>query len=259
MRVIVTRPESDAAVWVAALQAGGHEAVSLPLIDIEPPADASTVQRTWQRWTEWQAVMFVSAQAVRLFFHQRPPDVPLLPAPRCWATGPGTCEALMQAGVPADRIDSPSADAPQFDSEALWQRVGPSVKASAPVLIVRGADATHDATPEGNGRDWLARQLQALDVPVVWLVAYARRAPRWTDAQCAQARAALCDGSVWFISSSQALSHLRGCLPEQSWQQARCIATHPRIAETARALGFGDVRIARPVLPDVLRSLESWA
>ena len=258
MRVIVTRPEADAAVWVASLQAAGHEAVSLPLIDIAPPADASTVQRAWQRWTDWQAVMFVSAQAVRLFFQQRPSDVPLLPAPRCWATGPGTCQALMQAGMPADRIDSPPDDAPQFDSEALWQRVGPSVSASAAVLIVRGVDATHGASPDGNGRDWLARQLQGRDVPVVWLVAYERRAPCWSAAQRAQAHAASHDGSVWFISSSQGLSHLRGCLPDQSWQQARCIATHPRIAETARALGFADVRIARPVLADVLRSLESW-
>jgi len=257
MRVIVTRPEADAAVWVSALHDAGHNAVSLPLIDINPPADATAVHRAWQRWTEWQAVMFVSAQAVRQFFQQRPESWPLVPAPRCWATGPGTCRALLQAGVPAHLIDSPSDDAVQFDSEMLWQRVHHRVRPSDPVLIVRGADTAHAASVDGNGRNWLARQLQAAGVPVVWLVAYERRAPHWTDAQSAQAQAAAHDGSVWLFSSSQALSHLKQCLPQQSWQQARCIATHPRIAESARMLGFSEIHIVRPVLADVLRSLES--
>jgi uroporphyrinogen-III synthase len=37
------------------------------------------------------------------------------------------------------------------------------------------------------------------------------------------------------------------------------LATHPRIAEAARALGFAEVITARPALADVVRALESWA
>jgi uroporphyrinogen-III synthase len=52
---------------------------------------------------------------------------------------------------------------------------------------------------------------------------------------------------------------LAQALPDQSWTQARCIATHDRIAKTAQTLGFGEVHAARPSLGDVLRSLELLA
>ena len=86
--------------------------------------------------------MFVSAQAVRLFFAQRPPGLNLnAPMPRCWATGPGTARALIEAGVAAQSIDQPRATAGQFDTEALWAVVGAQVRAGDDVLIVRGMDA----------------------------------------------------------------------------------------------------------------------
>ena len=49
----------------------------------------------------------------------------------------------------------------------------------------------------------------------------------------------------------------------QVWAQAaRAVATHPRIADAARAAGFGVVRLSRPTLDDVVRvvaSIESGA
>jgi uroporphyrinogen-III synthase len=46
-------------------------------------------------------------------------------------------------------------------------------------------------------------------------------------------------------------------LPGQSWAQARALATHPRIAQAVRALGFASVRESRPAFDDVLASIES--
>jgi len=76
MRVIVTRPETDAQAWLDAIQKAGHEAVYLPLIEIGPAPDLQAVDLAWQNWTRWQAVMFVSAQAVRYFFASRPGAMP---------------------------------------------------------------------------------------------------------------------------------------------------------------------------------------
>jgi uroporphyrinogen-III synthase len=266
MRVVITRPAGDAQVWVDAMQAAGHEALALPLIDVGPLAHTDLVTQAWARWSEWQAVMFVSAQAVRYFFEGQPAAGSH--GPRCWATGPGTHKALLQAGVSEGSIDSPGADATQFDSEALWQRVSPQVEAARPVLIVRGVDLETGEqapsqsainTPAGTGRDWLAQQLQAAGVSVHFVVAYERRPPSWTTEQKNQAQQAASDGSVWCFSSSQAIAHLAQALPDQSWTQARCIATHDRIAKTAQTLGFGEVHAARPSLGDVLRSLELLA
>lgn len=260
MRVVITRPAGDAQAWVNALQAAGHQALALPLIDVGPAIDAQPVVQAWDQWPQFQAVMFVSAQAVRFFFSHSPAGLTWVNGPRCWATGPGTHKALLQAGVPESCIDSPAADAVQFDSEALWRRVSTQVQVGRPVLIVRGQDgAVTEGLANGAGRDWLAQQIEAAGAQVHFVVAYERRLPDWTVEQKEQAHQAATDGHVWCFSSSQAIRHLGQILPMQSWAKARCIATHARIAQTAQALGFGEVQTSRPSLEDVLRSLESLA
>jgi uroporphyrinogen-III synthase len=275
MRVIVTRPETDAQAWLDAIQKAGHEAVYLPLIEIGPAPYAQAVDLAWQQWPRWQAVMFVSAQAVRMFFAQRPMQA----GPRFWATGPGTRQALIEAGVAANAIDAPNADSAQFDSEALWQVVSPSLKKQVPVLIVRGnedsldrnptltANANANAStsnnqpvnPQGVGRDWLAQQIIQAGASVEFVVAYSRRPPQWSATQLEIAKQAAFDGSVWCLSSSQAVLHLQAQLPNVQWNKACCVATHARIAQTARDVGFVHVVQTRPVLSDVLASLESLA
>jgi len=196
--------------------------------------------------------MFVSGNAARGFFAQAqgsdwPANV------RAWAPGPGTRDALRDAGVPAAAIDSPPDDAAQFDSEQLWPRVEAQVATGDRVLLVRGADA--QGQPQG--RDWLARQLAARGVDVTAIAAYARLRPVWTSAQADLAATAANDGSLWLFSSSEAVGHLAELLPRQQWDAARAIATHPRIAQAARALGFGAVMASRPGLADVAASIES--
>ena len=279
MRVIVTRPETDAQAWLDAIQKAGHEAVYLPLIEIGPAPDTQAVDLAWQQWPRWQAVMFVSAQAVRMFFAQRPMQA----GPRFWATGPGTRQALIEAGVAANAIDVPNADSAQFDSEALWQVVSPSLKKQVPVLIVRGNEDALDSNPtltanahananansnpsnnqpvnpQGVGRDWLAQQIIQAGASVEFVVAYSRRPPQWSAPQLEIAKQAAFDGSVWCFSSSQAVLHLQAQLPNVQWNKACCVATHARIAQTARDVGFVHVVQTRPVLSDVLASLESLA
>ena len=271
MRVLITRPAGDASVWLDALQTAGYQALVLPLIDVGPVSHSQPVLQAWATWSEYQAVMFVSAQAVRYFFDSQPATMRAdagratsptwTRGPRCWATGPGTHKALLQAGVPEACIDSPGADAAQFDSEALWQRVSAQVQKGRPVLIVRGLDVNTqpDAALNGTGRDWLAQQLHAAGALAQFVVAYERRAPEWSASQHMQAAQAAMDGSVWCFSSSQAIQNLALALPAQSWAQARCIATHPRIAQTAQALGFGEIHLSKPSLTDLLVSLESLA
>ncbi len=255
MRVVLTRPAADAQTWMDAFKAAGHEVVALPLIEIKPASNAPLIQEAWALWPNWQAVMFVSAQAVRHFFEHRPNEVPSFEnGPRCWATGPGTHKALLQAGVPTHLIDSPSADAAQFDSEALWECVRERVLLNKSVLIVRGQDES-----SGTGRDWLANQLKTRGADVQSVVAYERCVPSWSPDQLSMAQAAAQGDWVWCFSSSQALQNLQRLLPLQNWAQMRCIVTHPRIAQTAATLGFGLVKTAKPSVNEVLASLESLA
>ena len=279
IRAIVTRPAPEAEAWVKALEKDGVEALALPLIDIRPTRDPAALAAAWAGIGSFEAVMFVSAPAVAHFFAAQPallepgggPAVPW----RAWATGPGTAAALERAGVPKDAIDLPDTASAQWDSEALWQRVRGHFEDPAPaaqaarrrVLIVRGADAQGRAA----GRDWLAQQLQACGVDVEFAQSYERHPPLWTAASRAFALASVPavapdaqppgvrpdTPAVWVFSSSEAIANLLSLMPGQSWARACAVATHPRIAQSARDAGFGVVCLSRPGLDAVRASIKS--
>ncbi len=252
MRAIVTRPAQEAVHWVSALGQRGIEAVALPLIDIVEGPQPQAVAAAWTQLAQFAAVMFVSPNAVAHFLAQRPQG-PAWPATRAWAPGPGTRDALLARGVPAAQIDAPAPGAVQFDSETLWQQVGAGVRPGDRVLVVRGAGESGQA----EGREWLAGRLAAAGATVEAVAAYARHMPQWQEKERTLAAQAARDGSLWLFSSSQAIAHLRQLLPGQDWSAAQALATHPRIADAARAAGFGVVRGSRPALADVVASIES--
>ena len=174
-------------------------------------------------------------------------------------TGPGSLAALRQAGVEAACIDAPDTQAGQFDSEALWAVVAPRVVPGYRVLIVRGmGDASMDPDVGGGvGRNWFSSQVQAAGGVVEFVVAYQRCQPDWSASDRQQVHQAACDGSVWLFSSSEAIANLQSAFPDVSWAQARAVATHVRIAQAARAAGFSVVCESRPVLADLVASIES--
>ncbi|WP_323740878.1 uroporphyrinogen-III synthase [Caenimonas koreensis] len=254
MRLIVTRPRQEADQWVAQLVQRGVQAQALPLIEILPAADTTSVAQAWAALPGVRAVMFVSSNAVRHFFaHANANAAHWPPGTRAWATGPGTLKALRDAGVASDAIDAPSADAKQFDSETLWAQVASQVSSGDRVQIVRGAEA---GQPQNQGRDWLEQQLAGADAVVTTVIAYQRGTPAWTPAE--QASAAALAADCWLFSSSQAIANLRQLLPLQSWKQARAIATHARIAAAAQDAGFGVVCVSRPTVDAVVAALKSF-
>jgi uroporphyrinogen-III synthase len=259
-------------------------AEALPLIEIAPASAAADVQalrQAWQTLDRYAACMFVSGNAVEHFFKENKAPAQeerdqeaintianhapnrLPPALRFMAPGPGTVAALRAAGVPAGQIDAPALDASQFDSEALWQVVGQRDWQGRRVLVVRGQSLAADGEGAGSpGRDWLARQWQAAGAQVDFVAVYQRRAPLLAEAQVQRAKAASTDGSVWLFSSSEAVANLASQphLSRLDWRRARAVATHPRIADTLRAAGWGVVVESRPALKDikaVVRSIES--
>ena len=250
--VVVTRPAREAQAWVKRLKDAGWDARPLPLIDIGDAPDPASLRQARQALCSYDAAMFVSAQAVERFCAGF--SWPGCPATRVWAPGPGTAAALLRQGVPADRVDQPAPDAAQFDSEALWAVVAPQVRPGHRLLVVRGA--TMDS-PNGNVREWLASQCRAAGGEIDWCVAYARRAPVWGVKERAQAVEWSGPQAIWLFSSTEAVNHLATLCPGIDWRGARALATHQRIADTARDLGFGDVRTTRPAVAEVLHALES--
>lgn len=265
--VILTRPLPEALHWQQLLQARGLDAAVLPLLDIAPAADPATLaalQRMGQELAGYRAVMFVSPNAVRGLLAA--PGLPDLLAQavhaqglRLWAPGPGTAKVLEQSGLAASAIDSPPADAPQFDSESLWAVVAPQIRPGDRVLIVRGASLHSTTDGQGSGREWLSSQLRSLGAQVELVGVYSRQCPAATPALKERLAAHCAARDLWLFSSSEAIAHLLQLCPAQDWSRQRALATHPRIAATARSAGFGDVLECKPDVESVSASIESWS
>ena len=251
MRVIVTRPAAQAAEWVARLQGQGVDAVALPLMAIEPAADAAPINAAWAQLAGHRLVIFVSPNAAEQFFAHRLFHAAWPVGTWAGSPGPGTTHTLIGLGVPEARIIEPAPDAAQFDSESLWARLREHDWQGGAVLIVRG---------EGGGRDWLVTTLREHGAQVGLLAAYRRAEPALSAAEHSTLAAAQAEPAeyLWFFSSSEAIDNLAHAAPGAQWPHALAIATHPRIAQRARALGFASVVEARPALDAVVACIQSF-
>jgi uroporphyrinogen-III synthase len=246
LQLLVTRPQPQADTWVRELRAHGVPAHALPLLQIEHAADPAA-RAAWHALERLALVMFVSPNAVQSFFALRPAGAAWPQTTLAGSTGPGTTQALRAVGVPAAQIAEPAREAAQFDSEALWHRLRERSWAGSRALVVRG----------DGGRDWLGEQLRDAGAQVEFVRTYRRVPPQWSAEQQAIAEAALHapQNSVWLLSSSQATAHLPTLLPHARWPAAQAWATHERIAQAARALGFGAVHTVAPTQQSVV---DAW-
>jgi uroporphyrinogen-III synthase len=250
--VLVGRPREQADAWVGELAALGVPARALPLIDIAGAPDPAAVDAVFAQVEAAvePVLVFVSPNAVIGFFEAvasvRGTPVHALAWPaqaRAAATGPGTVAALRECGVPLERIAAPAADAAQFDSEALWWAIAGWPWARRPVWIVRG----------NGGRDWLGQQLRDAGADVRVVQSYSRAAPALSEEGLALLAEALAQPArwIWMFSSSEAIDHLQALAPQSAWHAGRALASHPRIAERARSLGFGTVTSVSPTAVSV--------
>jgi len=239
LRVLVTRPQPQADEWVQRLGALGLRAAALPLLQTGEAGDPAALQAAAADLPGCALAMFVSPSAVAHWRARLPADWAWPAGVWAGATGPGTQAALRAAGVPEAAIVAPPADGGRFDSEALWAELAARRDwRGARVQIVRGV----------GGRDWLADTLRAAGAAVLLVEAYRRSAPVPDAAgRAVLAEALAAPGNhVWLFSSSEAVGHLPMLAPGADWAGARALATHPRIAEAARALGCGRVGLVLP-------------
>jgi uroporphyrinogen III methyltransferase / synthase len=178
--------------------------------------------------------------------------------------GPGSVAALARHGVaaPACQVISPHAaaddDTARFDSEGLYaaleQALGANAFEGKRVLIVRG----------DGGREWLADRLREAGAEVETVAAYRRIVPDPSVSTWQRVHALLAgEPHVWLVTSSEGVRNLADLARDHltstevaQLKHAPFVAPHPRIAETARGLGFdsitvsgaGDERIARALL-----------
>lgn len=256
--LVVTRPQPDAALWVQQLQTAGIDACALPMMVIGPsrsPAAVAAVHTALQQLHSYQALMFVSGNAVRYFFAQMRQTATTLPASaQFWSPGPGTTKALISEGISPQSVIEPASNAPQFDSESLWEQAQHHVRAGDRILIVRGGDGANAA---GQGRQWLTERLQQRGVHVSFAPVYERQAPSTTPELLQRITELRNQQALWLFSSSECVQHLVHCNTDWSWQAHTALATHPRIAKQAHTAGFGQVLDTLPTVQGITASIKS--
>ncbi len=211
---------------------------------------------------QYALVVFVSPNAVdRAFAHYDAIWPHALPV---GVVGPGSVAALARHGVeaPAYRVISPTVaaddDAGRFDSEALFAALEASLGVGGfegqRVLIVRG----------DGGREWLADRLQEAGAQVDKVAAYRRIVPEPAIGAWSRVHQLLSgEPHAWLVTSSEGVRNLDELAQEHltvgeiaQLKRAALVTPHPRIAQTARGVGFdritvsgaGDERIARTLL-----------
>lgn len=254
--VVVTRPRRQAGPLADAIAALGRTPVVLPLLEIAPLADASALRAALANLDRYALVAFVSPNAIDAAFAH----VGAWPAAVAIAVvGAASRAALARHPglAPATRIVSP-LDAAHSDSEhlieALEHELGLQALRGRRVLVVRG----------DGGRELLPDALRAAGAEVETVTAYRRAVPALTPALAAALGPLLASPNDWIITSSEALrglvdlaGRLETPLTVADLQHQRLIVPHARIAQTARALGFGQVTLTGSGDERLLAALQS--
>jgi len=159
-RVLVTRPREQAGDLVERLEAMGAEPIVAPMIRIVPPEDYAPLDAATARVTEFDWIVFASANAVDAFMERLlagPRDLRALGATKICVVGQATAEHLAKHGVKADLIPA------EYRAEA----VVPAMKELAPI------DGLRVLLPRGDiGREVIAEELRRGGADVTEIVAY---------------------------------------------------------------------------------------
>lgn len=255
--ILVTRPAAQAGTLCALIAAAGGEAVPFPTLEIISTwkSDPRGSLLNSGNLIKTDIVVFISPTAVNEGLGALSEyGVTLLNWPAgtaVAAVGRGTAAALARQGIatviaPTDGADSEALAAlPVFRPESV---------AGKSILIVRG---------EG-GRDWLVDTLRSRGAQVSVAECYRRALPRADAGLTARALA----GS-WMVGAIAAATvHSRGALdnllvmlPAAARPAALAtplFASHPRIAEHARALGARDVHVCGPGDTEMIAGLRAF-
>lgn len=231
MRVLVTRPEPDAGKTAAALIAGGHEPVVVPLLSIRNCAAAARPLE--QALPGAQGVVFTSANGVRAFAALNPQRaVPV------FAVGPASAAAARAAGFA--HVHEGAGDSRSLRAAIVRHcdpAAGPLVHPAATHLSVRGAGA-------------LKAGLEACGFSLVRVVIYEARAaaglPPNLVAHLRPHSASMLDAALFYSPRSAALFcdlvSRAALAPSCAGLRALCLS--PSVAEALAPLVFTSVDVA---------------
>jgi uroporphyrinogen III methyltransferase/synthase len=200
------------------------------VIEIQPPADATSLSRAVAMVDQYHWIVFVSANGVRYFLAElfaQQHDARHLHGVKLAAVGPGTAAELSQNGLRADLI--PGTCHAAALATALEERV-----AGQRVLLIRA----------NRGHDVLRQRLSRTAAQVVQVEAYASVDASQADPHV---RSLLEDGKIdWLLAMSSASARSLINLFGESLRRTRIASLSPLTSATLRECGWEPAVEATP-------------
>jgi uroporphyrinogen III methyltransferase / synthase len=220
--VLVTRPLDQARELREKLAELGANVLIQPAIEITEPADWSPVDRVIERLTEFDWLVFSSANGVRYFFERlfaSGRDMRALGTAKLATIGPATAEALAQYHLQADLQPD------EYRAESLAEALAASAKGQN-FLLLRAS----------RGREILCEQLTAAGASVEQVVVYESRDVGEPEVQIATAMQA---GRIdWTTATSSAIARSLVDLFGSSLHQSRLLSISPLTSSVLQERGF---------------------
>ena len=169
-RIVVTRPEDQAAGFIRILSELGAECLLFPTIKIIPPASWKELDKVIKNLSRYDWILFTSINGVKYFFkrlHFVKKDTRHLKGIKIGAIGPGTAEALMDMGINPDLIPD------KYWAEGVVEGLKGSLLDGKRVLLPRPVIA----------RDYIPKKLTEMGAIVDVAEAYQTVKPEYSQDQ----------------------------------------------------------------------------
>ena len=169
-RILVTRPEDQAAGFIKALSELGAQCLIFPTIKIIPPARWEGLDRAIEGISRYDWILFTSVNGVKYFFERllvASKDFRHLKGIKIGVIGPKTTSALMDKGISADMIPD------RYWAEGIVEALEGYPIEGKRVLLPRPAIA----------RDYIPKKLKSLGAIVDVVEAYQTVKPEYSQDQ----------------------------------------------------------------------------
>ena len=222
---VVTRPAHQGRALCAAIERRGGNAIALPVIDIQPPADEARFARELARLADFDIAIFTSANAVDAVAEALGSAHPWPERTVLAAVGRATANALTRHGLPVTLVAPPP-----FSSESLLSLPALQRVAGKRVVILRGQQ----------GRALLGDTLRQRGAEVSHVESYRRIPGRPDPAPLYRAWEAGCPVFI-VVTSNEGLENLVGLVDAPYHRQlfnTQLIVVSQRALPLAARLGF---------------------
>ena len=244
VRVVITRPGKQAAIFAQRLAIIGGEPIVCPAMVIAPPADDTHFRETLRDLAGYDFAFFVSANAAEAVLSQ---DVRWPATLTAIAVGPTTADALILGGI-ADVLVPPS----RFDSEGVLELPALQNVDGKRIVIFRG-----EGSDGGTGRETMRATLTARGASVESVTCYRRMRPTFNiDGLISMWQQGKVDAVV--ATSTEVLDNFLAMLGDTGRNLLAAtplFVPHPRIALHARNKGLVNIVTTEATDAGILASL----